>query len=262
MERRKALTPLDPTPNTSQKPPNVRKIIGTRYTFDPTISETFHDPMVEINERLYKKMNKTNMERLKNMSKEEKIKERTEKHIKNIKNNISHLPLENPYSKVHFINESSSVEPKESQDDIIERRGFGICNKYKIVKIHKLSPAQQRKLKNGNKVIIKEGGDHEIMLSPEQEKKFNKKSLTGCGITIQLDPYQQDMVKSGAGFKDFIGKIKQAKIGKKIIKFAKDSKILKRVGDALVQRSMKTIAGGGVKRPRGRPRKVRTNYVF
>ena len=57
------------------------------------------------------------------------------------------------------------------------------------------------------------------MLSPEQEKKFNKKSLTGCGITIQLDPYQQDMVMSGAGFKDFIGKIKQAKIGKKIIKF-------------------------------------------
>ena len=74
MNRRKALTPFDPTPNTSQKPPNMRKIIGTRYTSDPTISESFHDPMVEINERLYKKMNKTNMERLKNMSKEYKIK--------------------------------------------------------------------------------------------------------------------------------------------------------------------------------------------
>jgi hypothetical protein len=210
MDRRKALTPLDPTPYTTQKPPNSRKIIGTRYRFDPPISEPFHDPKIEINERFFKKMNKTNMERLKNMSKEDKIKERSEKHIKEIKNNISNLPLEHP------------------QDDIIERRGFGICNKYKIVKIHKLSPAQQRKLKNGNKVIIKEGGDHEIMLSPEQEKKFNKKSLTGCGITIQLDPYQQDMVMSGA----------------------------------LVQRSMKTIAGGGVKRHRGRPRKVRTNYVF
>ena len=82
MDRRKALTPLDPTPYTTQKPPNVRKIIGNRYTFDPTISESFHDPMVEINERLYKKMNKTKMEILKNMSKEEKIKKRTEVHIK------------------------------------------------------------------------------------------------------------------------------------------------------------------------------------
>ncbi len=103
MKRRKALTPFDPTPNTTQKPPNVRKIIGNRYTSDPIISESFYDPMVEINERLYIKMNKTNMERLKNMSKEEKIKERTEKNIKKIQNNISHLPRANPFEKLDLL---------------------------------------------------------------------------------------------------------------------------------------------------------------
>jgi hypothetical protein len=141
-------------------------------------------------------------------------------------------------------NESSTIE------------GLGMSNRYKSVKISKLSPTQQRKLKKGEKLIIKAGNDHEIMLSPEQEKKFNKKSMMGCGITIQLDPYQQDLM-SGEGFKSFVGKVKRAAIGKKIIKFAKDTKLAKRVGDALIERAVKTIAGAGVetKRKRGRPKK-------
>jgi len=57
-----------------------------------------------------------------------------------------------------------------------------------------------------------------------------------------------------------IGKIKRAGIGKKIIKFAKDTKLAKRVGNALIERAVKTIAGSGVetKRKRGRPKKVQT----
>ena len=57
----------------------------------------------------------------------------------------------------------------------------------------------------------------------------------------------------GEGFKDFVGKVKRAKIGKKLVGFVKDQKIGKRLTGALVDRAIKTISGSG--RPRGRPRK-------
>jgi hypothetical protein len=130
---------------------------------------------------------------------------------------------------------------------------------YNSVKIHKPSPTQLRNLKKGRKAIVKMGGDYSIDLSNEQSKKLSKASQKGKGLTIQLDPYQQDKMSGkdiemdGEGFKDFVGAVKKAKIGKKIIKFAKDNKILQKVGNALVERAVKTIAGSG--RPRGRPRK-------
>lgn len=149
---------------------------------------------------------------------------------------------------------------------------------YSPVKIHKLSATQMRKLKKGDKVIIKKGNDEEINLSPEQAKKFERKSKVGAGLTIQLDPYQQDQLSGkgmqtagmccsncgvemeieGEGLKQFVGKVKRAGIGKKIIKFAKDTKLAKKVGNALIERAVKTIAGSGaesVKRKRGRPPK-------
>jgi hypothetical protein len=139
---------------------------------------------------------------------------------------------------------------------------------YVPVKVHKLSATQKRKLRKGDKVIIKKGEGDEIKLSPEQAKKFERKSKVGSGLTIQLDPYQQ-MEMSGEGMccnscgaeiedegGSVIGKIKRAGIGKKIIKFAKDTKLAKRVGNALIERAVKTIAGAGVeKKKRGRPRK-------
>ena len=57
----------------------------------------------------------------------------------------------------------------------------------------------------------------------------------------------------GEGFKEFVGKVKKAKIGKKLVGFVKDQKIGKRLTGALVDRAIKTISGSG--RPRGRPRK-------
>jgi hypothetical protein len=52
-----------------------------------------------------------------------------------------------------------------------------------------------------------------------------------------------------------IGQVKRAKIGKKVTGFIKDQKIGKRLSEAIVQRALKTIAGGGSSaRPRGRPR--------
>jgi hypothetical protein len=154
---------------------------------------------------------------------------------------------------------------------------------YTPVKVQKLSSNQLRKLKKGEKVIIKKGNEQTLNLSEEQAKKFERKSKAGCGLTITLDPYQQDEMKGvhkvvspemsdtlemieGEGFKDFVGKIKKAKIGKKLIGFAKDQKLVKRVGNALIERAVKTIAGSGTdsvvmpetvtKRPRGRPKKI------
>jgi hypothetical protein len=132
---------------------------------------------------------------------------------------------------------------------------------YNSVKIHKPSASQLRNLKKGRKAIVKMGGDYSIDLSEEQAKKLSKASQKGKGLTIQLDPYQQDKMSGkgiieemdGEGLKDFVGKIKKAKIGKKIIKYAKDNKLLQKVGNALVERAVKTIAGSG--RPRGRPPK-------
>ena len=57
----------------------------------------------------------------------------------------------------------------------------------------------------------------------------------------------------GEGFKEFVGKVKRAKIGKKVIGFVKDQKIGKRLSDAIVERALGAISGAG--RPRGRPRK-------
>lgn len=139
------------------------------------------------------------------------------------------------------------------------------------IKIKKLSPSQNRKLKKGGKVIIKPGDGQEINLDDKLFKKFNRKSKTGSGLTIQ----QKDIISGGmcsncgcgmvSDGGSIIGKIKKAKLGKKIIKFAKDNKILKRVGNALVERAISTIAGAGVemveeivepvKRKRGRPKK-------
>ena len=152
---------------------------------------------------------------------------------------------------------------------------------YTPIKVQKLSDNQLRKLKKGEKVIIKKGNEQTLNLSQEQAKKFERKSKAGCGLTIILDPYQQDEMKGikkqdeemsdtlemieGEGFKDFVGKIKKAKIGKKIIGFAKDQKLVKRVGNALIERAVKTIAGSGVdsgvvpemaKKKRGRPKKI------
>jgi len=151
---------------------------------------------------------------------------------------------------------------------------------YSPVKIHKLSATQKRKLKKGDKVIIKFGNDEEINLSPEQAKKFERKSKVGAGMTIQLDPYQQDQMSGkgmqsstmcctncgvemeGEGIKDFVGKVKRAGIGKKLIGFAKEQKLGKRIASAVVERALKTISGSGAeaveKKKRGRPRKIPT----
>ena len=73
---------------------------------------------------------------------------------------------------------------------------------------------------------------------------------SNCGVEME-----------GEGLKDFVGAVKKAKIGKKLIKFAKEQKLGKRVGNALIERAVKTIAGSGAEtetKRRGRPKKSDT----
>ena len=72
------------------------------------------------------------------------------------------------------------------------------------------------------------------------------------------EPEMDEPEMDGEGIKDFMKKVKRAKIGKKIVKFGKDNKILKRVGNALVERAIKTIAGSGApKRKRSRVKVIK-----
>ena len=41
--------------------------------------------------------------------------------------------------------------------------------------------------------LLSKGSHHKMMLSNEQNKKINKAHIKGSGITLCLDPYQQDM---------------------------------------------------------------------
>ncbi len=64
--------------------------------------------------------------------------------------------------------------------------------------ISELSHQQLRKLLKGERVRVKHGNHHKIMLSDEQHKKLHKAHENHKGITIQFDPYQIDMHK-GSG---------------------------------------------------------------
>ena len=59
--------------------------------------------------------------------------------------------------------------------------------------IQKLSHAQILKLLQGKRIRIKHGSGQEIHLSHEQHKKVMSAHKKGKGVTIQLDPFQQQM---------------------------------------------------------------------
>ena len=64
---------------------------------------------------------------------------------------------------------------------------------YHKVGIQHLSPTQISRILNGHRVRIKHGKGQEMHLSNEQHKKLMNASKKGCGITVELDPYQMDM---------------------------------------------------------------------
>jgi len=61
-----------------------------------------------------------------------------------------------------------------------------------------LSEHQVRRLIKGQGVSIKSGSKHELPMSKEQMKKFERAKKAGRGMIMTLDPYQQQMC--GGGF--------------------------------------------------------------
>ena len=150
---------------------------------------------------------------------------------------------------------------------------------YKSVTIEPLSKSQHSRLQCGHSVRVKlsKSGNTRIRVSQIQLKKLLKAEKNGSKYTITFDPFQQSEHKAmrgsgvkkqftrldvsdraiatlegelpvgsmdGEGFRD----IKWKKLGKRIVKVAKkvySVPIVKRVADALIERGIKTIAGGG-----------------
>lgn len=141
---------------------------------------------------------------------------------------------------------------------------------YQEVGIQKLSPPQIRKLLKGERVIVKKGSDHKLMVNKEQHKKISKAHMKGKGLTIQLDPYAIDMnQKEGSGFFNVLRKIASPVI-KTVAPIAKDvmkNPLVKAVAPALLdvganiakEAVKKQLLGeGAVKKApkrRGRPKK-------
>jgi|GEM_PF-4028677 len=140
--------------------------------------------------------------------------------------------------------------------------------------IQKLSHNQILKLLRGHRVRVKHGSHHNVHLSKEQHKKLMAAHKKGAGITLQFDPFQQQMedhialkgkkpmVGKGTIWKDESGKLHhegphmQPMEGKGwLTDFAKGA--LKEVAPHLInygaEKAKKYVEGMG--RKRGRPKK-------
>ena len=116
--------------------------------------------------------------------------------------------------------------------------------------IQKLSKTQISKLLNGHRVRVKHGNHHEVHLSNEQHKKLHKAHEKGCGITLELDPYQIEMhqhlreghhAHHGGGFSDVL-----KKVGKVALK--EGGKKLLDVGAEYAKQELENRVGSGAKR--------------
>jgi hypothetical protein len=174
-------------------------------------------------------------------------------------------------------NQRINIEPLSTLQQSRLRNGHAVRVKFSKTGISiNVNPEQLKKIIRSSKA----GRAATITLDAIQqaELKLERKSLLkmqqqqqmkpvmGRGVRVRLDtedralpgssmPLTRDLVEEqdgyqdgeidGEGFKDFVKQVKRAKIGKKIVKYAKEKKILKRVGDAVVERAIRTIAGSG-----------------
>ena len=115
---------------------------------------------------------------------------------------------------------------------------------YHEIGIQALSPSQHSKLRNGHRVRVKLGNHHKIHVSEEQHKKIHKAHAKGSAHTIQFDPYQQEIHKSGGGWMDTLKDIGRVALP-----------ILKPIATDLAHKGLdfgiNKITGSG----RGRPKK-------
>lgn len=136
---------------------------------------------------------------------------------------------------------------------------------YQEVGIQKLSTPQIRKLLKGDRVIVRKGEDHKLMVNPEQHANIMKAHLKGKGLTIRLDPYAIDMnQKEGSGLLSSLKKLASpviravapvvAPIAKTVAPVLLD--VGKQMATDLISKQL--LGKGAVKKQpkrRGRPRK-------
>ena len=157
---------------------------------------------------------------------------------------------------------------------------------YTLVGIQKLSETQKSRLRNGHPVRIKKGSGNQLHLTNEQIKKLESAAKKGATYTLTLHPEQVE--KHGSGFfgdiaskakafarkhKDLInpiiGRVRAgaksgidklaAKANEKVDEYIKPIEGEGIIGDAL--KGFISMTGLGMKKKRGRPKKILTEVV-
>ena len=157
---------------------------------------------------------------------------------------------------------------------------------YTLVGIQKLSETQKSRLRNGHPVRIKKGSGNQLQLTNEQIQKLESATKKGDAYTLTLHPEQAE--KHGSGFfgdiaskakafarkhKDLInpiiGRVRAgaksgidklaAKANEKVDEYIKPIEGEGIIGDAL--KGLISMTGLGMKKKRGRPKKILTEVV-
>lgn len=106
---------------------------------------------------------------------------------------------------------------------------------------------------NLKKAVRRAKGSGVNQISLKQLAKMNNEILNQNvdeGNVGNVVSFEDDI--EGEGIKDFVGMLKRKKVGRKFVNTVKKvakNPLVKKVGEALVERAIKTIAGGEVKKP-------------
>lgn len=106
---------------------------------------------------------------------------------------------------------------------------------------------------NLKKAVRRAKGSGVNQISLKQLAKMNNEILNQNvdeGNVGNVVSFEDDI--EGEGIKDFVGMLKRKKVGRKFVNTVKKvakNPLAKKVGEALVERAIKTIAGGEVKKP-------------
>jgi hypothetical protein len=137
-------------------------------------------------------------------------------------------------------------ESQHLRDDI---RGSGVGKKIKSL--------VKKGIKNKVESVVKEQVSKAKQIALKRLNEQVKRDIARRQIEDVVDVPSVDVEFyddiEGEGIKDFVGMMKRKKVGRKFVntmkKVAKNP-LVKKVGEALVERAVKTIAGGKVGRPR------------
>ena len=103
------------------------------------------------------------------------------------------------------------------------------------------------------KKVVRKRGIGVKQISLKKLAKMNNEILNQNvdeGNDVNVVSFEGDI--EGEGIKDFVGMLKRKKVGRKFVNTVKKvakNPLVKKVGQALVERAIKTIAGGEVKKP-------------